>query len=294
MFRQTKLATQTQTVAETIAESARRTRTARRERFCLRTEEPHRIADGLAGAVRHGRKGSTRPSSPSGLAEQTVARVLARIDHASEQDPARLVLPAAVTGPLRDLMERRSGVEAALAAAEAEVDKAVEALSRGRSEDRRTVTVGFDEATTGALTAAIAMARQVDDVARSRAADRICRERADELADRLIELLPWTGDRNTLCAASGADARPTSALGIGRSGPFSRNRLAARRGGSPRRRGRTPRCENRCAPFRGRRRQRQGRRRSSVRPRSRLGHSQSGVACRRRPSRSRPRCGDSI
>ena len=64
-----------------------------------------------------------------GLAEQTVARVLARIDHASEQDPARLVLSAAVTGPIRDLMERRSGVEAALATAETEVDKAVEALS---------------------------------------------------------------------------------------------------------------------------------------------------------------------
>jgi len=35
-----------------------------------------------------------------GLAEQAVARVLTRIDHASEEDPARLVLPAAVTGPV--------------------------------------------------------------------------------------------------------------------------------------------------------------------------------------------------
>ena len=95
----------------------------------------------------------------------------------------------------------RSGVEAALATAETEVDKALEALSEAEARiDGR--DGGFDEATTGALTAAIAMARQADDVARSRAADRICRERADELADRLIELLPWTGDRNTLCAAS--------------------------------------------------------------------------------------------
>ncbi len=135
-----------------------------------------------------------------GLAEQTVARVLTRIDHASEQDPARLVLPAAVTGPIRDLMERRSGVEAALAAAEAEVDKAVEALSlaEAKIEEREG---GYDEAAIGALTAAIATARQIDDAARSRAADRICRERADELDDRLTELRPWTGDRNTLCAA---------------------------------------------------------------------------------------------
>src|SRR5205807_1675299 len=112
---------------------------------------------------------------------------------------ARLVLSTAVAGPIRDLMERRSGVEAALAAAEAEVAKAVEALSLAEAniEERDR---GFDEAATSVLTAAIATARQIDDATRSRAADRLCRERAGEFNDRLIELRPWTGDRNTLCA----------------------------------------------------------------------------------------------
>ncbi|WMT76298.1 AAA family ATPase [Bradyrhizobium sp. Ash2021] len=201
MFRQTKLATQTQTVTETIGN--------------LRHELERLVVNASACGLQNrielltelrARYVTAEKDLPDrrlrlGSAEQTVARVLARIDHASEQDPARLVLPAAVTGPLRDLMERRSGVEAALATAETEVDKALEALSEAeaRIDDR---DGGFDETTTGALTAAIAMARQADDVARSRAADRICRERADELGDRLIELLPWTGDRNTLCATS--------------------------------------------------------------------------------------------
>jgi hypothetical protein len=118
-----------------------------------------------------------------------------RIEYAVH--PCREYLSTAVTGPIRDLMERRSGVEAALVAAEAEVDKSVDALSlaEAKIEGR---DGGFDEAATGVLTAA---ARQIDDAARTRAADRICRERGDELDDRLTELRPWTGDRNALCAA---------------------------------------------------------------------------------------------
>jgi uncharacterized protein YhaN len=200
MTRQTKLATQRQTVAETIAD--------------LRDELEQLIvnvsARGLDERVElltdlRARHVTAEKDLPDrrlrlGLAEQTVARVLARIDHASEQDPARLLLSTAVTGPIRDLMERRSGVEAALIAAEAEVAKAAEALSLAEARIKER-DGGFDEAATAVLIAAIATARQIDDAARTRAADRICRERADEFDDRLTELRPWTGDRNALRAA---------------------------------------------------------------------------------------------
>jgi uncharacterized protein YhaN len=201
MIRQTKLATQVQTVAETIGNLRNELERLVVNASACGQENRIELLTDLRARYVTAEKDLPDRRLRLGIAEQTVARVLTRIDHASEQNPARLVLPAAVTGPLRDLMERRSGVEAALAAAEAEVDKAVEALSEaeGRIDDRDD---GLDEATTGALTAAIAMARQIDDAARSRATDRICRERADEFADRLVELLPWTGDRNTLSAAS--------------------------------------------------------------------------------------------
>ena len=201
MIRQTKLATQTQTVAEAIGNLRDELERLVVNASACGLENRIELLTDLRARYVTAEKDLPDRRLRLGLAEQTVARVLTRIDHASEQDPARLVLPAAVTGPLRDLMERRSGVEAALAAAEAEVDKAVDTLSEAeeRTDDR---DGALDEATTGALTAAIAMAHQIDDAARSRAADRICRERADEFADQLIELLPWTGDRNTLCAAS--------------------------------------------------------------------------------------------
>jgi uncharacterized protein YhaN len=96
-------------------------------------------------------------------------------------------------------MEQRSGVEAALAGAEAEVEKARGALSEAEAkigEDDG----GLDEAARRALAAAIGTARQSDDTARLRAADRIRQERADEFDDRLIELRPWDGGRDALLA----------------------------------------------------------------------------------------------
>ncbi|WP_426532977.1 AAA family ATPase [Bradyrhizobium sp. McL0615] len=195
--RQVKLAAQTQSVAETIAD--------------LRDELEGLVVNasacGLKGRVElltdlRARYITAEKDLPDrrlslGLAEQTIARVLTLIDHSSEQNPARLVLSVGVTGWLRNLMEERSGVESALASAEAELTKADEALS----EAEATVDehgAGLDEATTAVLTASIASARRSDDVARLRAADRVCAERADELEDRLIELLPWTGGRNEL------------------------------------------------------------------------------------------------
>ena len=96
-------------------------------------------------------------------------------------------------------MERRSGVEAALASAEAEFAKAEGALAEAQARVCEH-GAGLDEATTAVLTATIASARQSDDAARLREADRMHRERADEFADRLRELFPWTGGRNDLFA----------------------------------------------------------------------------------------------
>jgi uncharacterized protein YhaN len=141
MTRQTKLATQAQTVAETIAD--------------LRDELERLVfnssACGLEDRIElltdlRARHVTVEKDLPDrrlrlGLAEQTVARLLTRIDHGSEQDPARLVLSTAVTGPIRDLIERRSGVEAALAAAEAEVDTAVESLSLAEARSRNVIEI---------------------------------------------------------------------------------------------------------------------------------------------------------
>ena len=198
---QTRLSTQTQAVAETIAD--------------LRCELEGLIVNTAACGLKsriellvdlRARYITAEKDLPDrrlrlGLAEQTVARVLTRIDHGSEQDPARLILSTGVTGPLRDLMEQRSGIEAALAAAETEIEKAGDALSEAEARIGERGE-GLDEATAAILTAVITSARQSDDVGRLRLADRLHRERADELDDRLIELLPWGGGRDELLVVS--------------------------------------------------------------------------------------------
>jgi hypothetical protein len=93
------------------------------------------------------------------LAEQTVSRILSRIDRATEADPTPLVLSTTVTGELRKLIERRSGVEAALAGAEAELEKARNALTEAE-ERLETDDGGLDATTSRSLAAAMGVACQ--------------------------------------------------------------------------------------------------------------------------------------
>ncbi|MBR0965357.1 AAA family ATPase [Bradyrhizobium diazoefficiens] len=131
------------------------------------------------------------------LAEQTVSRILTRINRASDPEPRRLILSTEMTGPLHDLIQKRSGIEAAIVGAEAELAKARDALSD--AEARLGSDGGaLDEPALHALGLAVGMARQSDDVARLRAADRTRQERCQEFEDALAELHPWAGDRNAL------------------------------------------------------------------------------------------------
>ncbi|MGY4370654.1 uncharacterized protein YhaN [Bradyrhizobium sp. LB1.3] len=132
-----------------------------------------------------------------GLAEQTVSRILARINRDSDPAPKRLILSTETTGPLHDLMETRSGIEAAIIGAETELAKARDGLSVAEArlgDDRR----ALDESAVHALSLAVGTARQSDDVPRLRAADRTCQERSEEFDDALAGLHPWTGGRDAL------------------------------------------------------------------------------------------------
>ena len=201
MTRQTKLATQSQALADTIAEL----------QALLDGLIVDEVACDLKGRIElltdlRARYVTAEKDLPDrrvrlGLADQAVARTLSRIDRSSEEKPERFILATSVTGPLRDLIERRSGVEAAVAVAESEVDKARASLSQavaaiGDVDGER------DEAATRALTATIGIVRESNDAGRLRSADLIRQERADEFADRLLELRPWQGDKDALLAVT--------------------------------------------------------------------------------------------
>ena len=132
-----------------------------------------------------------------GLAEQTVSRILTRINRPADPAPSRLILSAVTTGPLQDLMEQRSGIEAAISGAETELAKARDALS-GAEARLEGGSRGFDESAVRALEIAVGTARQSDDAARLRAADRTRQERSQEFDDALAGLHPWTGGRDAL------------------------------------------------------------------------------------------------
>jgi hypothetical protein len=100
MIQQTKLATLAQTVAETIGNLRDELERLVVNASACGLENRIELLTDLRARYVTAEKDLLDRRLRLGLAEQAVARVLTRIDHASEEDPARLVLPAAVTGPV--------------------------------------------------------------------------------------------------------------------------------------------------------------------------------------------------
>ena len=96
--RQTRLATQTQAVAEAIADLRGELEglVVNAARLCGLKSRVELLAD-LRARYITAEKDLPDRRLRLALAEQTVARILSRIDHGSEPDPARLVLSAGVT-----------------------------------------------------------------------------------------------------------------------------------------------------------------------------------------------------
>ncbi|SEH87250.1 AAA family ATPase [Tardiphaga sp. OK245] len=136
-----------------------------------------------------------------GLADQSVATILTRVGRPTEKEPGDLILIASTSGQLRDLVERRSGVEASLVKAEHEVAKAHAALADAEAQINESETER-DEAALRALAIATGTARESDATVRQRAVERALSEDAAQFEDRILELRPWTGDGDALLALS--------------------------------------------------------------------------------------------
>lgn len=137
-------------------------------------------------------------------AELAVAGILARLGRAAEPDPGRLLIAAATAGALHDLIERRSGIEAALAAAARERSGAAERLAAARAKLQSaaggTGPVAAGTAPAGALAGIVSALRRDDHAARLRVAERSCSALRETLEERLAALRPWPGDADRLAA----------------------------------------------------------------------------------------------
>lgn len=127
-----------------------------------------------------------------------ISGILSRIGRKGEADPARLVLGSSVLGSLRGLMEARSGIDAALKAAENELSEVRRRVNEaqgklkaagGELEARRD-----QESRMASFAATVAALRMDDHAARQRLALRSRAAHLDTLADWLRDLQPWQGD----------------------------------------------------------------------------------------------------
>ncbi|RXG90043.1 AAA family ATPase [Bradyrhizobium zhanjiangense] len=197
MTRQTKLQTQALATDEEIARLERTiTDSIADEAACGLQDRIQGLTDMRARFVT-AEKDLPERKLALGLADQRVSRILARINRHSDPNPVRLILSTETTGPLHDLMEQRSGIEAAIGGAEAELAKARDALSEAEArlgDDGRRL----DETAVRALELAVGTVRQSDAAARLRAADRSRQERSEEFDGALAALHPWTGGRDAL------------------------------------------------------------------------------------------------
>ncbi|MCE4223300.1 AAA family ATPase [Methylobacterium sp. C25] len=135
-------------------------------------------------------------------ADLAIAGILARLERPAETEPGRLLLGASVIGRLRELIETRSGLDAAKAAALAERLQAESRLAeaRDRLAASDAVETGAPASAMTGLAAALSALRGSDHAARRRLAERGRDAEGARLADRLRLLAPWQGDADDLLA----------------------------------------------------------------------------------------------
>ncbi|ACI59264.1 conserved hypothetical protein (plasmid) [Rhizobium leguminosarum bv. trifolii WSM2304] len=162
------------------------------------------------GRARYLAAESDLPKRRLALAEQeaVLVRLLADLEQPGHATPEALLLPASLIGIIRDLIERRSGVEAKLAAASRELVRARENLERLGKEDgsQKGATV-LDPAQLGRIEAAVRRLAGSDLAMRLTLEERTLAQAQRIQVNQFAQLAPWTGDAVALQRTSAAEPR---------------------------------------------------------------------------------------
>lgn len=145
--------------------------------------------------------------------EREIAGIARSLDWSG--DPSELLLDAPRIGRLRDLIERRSGIDAALTSARTENAKAERLYADVERQALDAGLVGAEADITApmiALASALATFRADDHAARRRLAERACAAHRELLEERLPALAPWKGDIDALAAIRAPLHRDIEAL----------------------------------------------------------------------------------
>lgn len=137
-------------------------------------------------------------------AETRIAGILGRIGRVAEHEPRCLLLDAATTGRLQDLIAQQSGIETAHTAAERELREAAERHQEAEAALSTATPNAADPVPEPArlvtLAGVVTAVQNSDFAVRGRNAERSKRTQRDLLAERLLSLLPWQGDAEQLAS----------------------------------------------------------------------------------------------
>ncbi|MBX5162217.1 MULTISPECIES: AAA family ATPase [unclassified Rhizobium] len=166
------------------------------------------------GRIRHLAADSDLPKRRRALAEQdgVLVRLLADLEQPGHATPEALLLPASLIGTVRDLIERRSGVEAKLAAAGRERVRARENLERlGEEGGWKNAAAVPDPARLGRIEAALSRLTGSDLAVRLTLEERTLVQVKRIQENQFAQLAPWTGDAAALQRTPAAEPRQIEA-----------------------------------------------------------------------------------
>lgn len=151
------------------------------------------------------------PKRRQTLAEQdgALAALLAQLERPAQEDATALLLPASTTAIIRDLIERRSGIDVQLSTAEKELKRSRDALERLRENEatQNGPSESIDDVALERLETTLARLTGSDLPSRLSYAQRDRTQFQRNLDIRMGMLAPWTGDMEVLSAMRTADAR---------------------------------------------------------------------------------------
>ena len=165
------------------------------------------LADGIA---RFRSAENDLPRRRQSLAEQdgALARLLTDLERPPHDDAEALLLPASITAVIRDLIEKRSGLDAQLTSTERELKRSRDALERLRDSDADNGSAeALDDITLERLEAALARLTGSDLPSRLSFEERGRAQLQRNLENRVGLLAPWSGDMDALAATRAADTR---------------------------------------------------------------------------------------
>lgn len=133
---------------------------------------------------------------------RTIAAITVRLGEQNREDPRQLLLPARISGELRSLMARHSGIEARLETAIGEEASAMQALEDAKAQWLRQTggqaVAEPDPQRLQDLADHLAALRAVDLEQRQSSAERVVEEAGHQLERRVPLLSPWDGDVEAL------------------------------------------------------------------------------------------------